>query len=72
MEFTTDTQGNKYFSFEEDDDSYLFEINQIKRKTFNLLTGHYAHKFITNLKGHIPQHSDIVTQLFVIEEKLTW
>jgi len=32
MEFTTDTQGNKYFSFEEDDDSYLFEINQIGNK----------------------------------------
>ena len=32
MEFTTDTQGNKYFSFEEDDDSYLFEVNQIGNK----------------------------------------
>lgn len=32
MEFSTDTQGNKYLSFEEDDDSYLFEVNQIGNK----------------------------------------
>ena len=32
MEFNSDTQGNKYFSFEEDDDSYLFEANQIGNK----------------------------------------
>jgi len=32
MEFTTDTQGNKYFSFEEDDDSYLFEVDKIGNK----------------------------------------
>ena len=32
MELSTDTQGNKYLSFEEDDDSYLFEVNQIGNK----------------------------------------
>ena len=32
MEFTTDIQGNKYFRFEEDDDSYLYEASQIGNK----------------------------------------
>ena len=32
MELSTDTQGNKYLSFEEDDESYLFEVNQIGNK----------------------------------------
>ena len=32
MEFTSDSKGNKYFSFEEDDDSYQYEINKIGNK----------------------------------------
>ena len=32
MEFTSDNKGNKYFSFEEDDDSYQYEINKIGNK----------------------------------------
>ena len=32
MEFTTDIQGNKYVSFEDNDDSYLFEVDQIGNK----------------------------------------
>ena len=32
MEITSDSKGNKYFSFEEDDDSYQYEINKIGNK----------------------------------------
>ena len=32
MEFNSDNRGNKYFSFEEDDDSYQYEINKIGNK----------------------------------------
>ena len=60
MEFTTDTQGNKYFSFEEDDDSYLFEINQIGNKLddFEIL------QILTELKNILTQTAIFLMQFF--------